>query len=437
MIRDVLPAEVFASIPSPGFFMRPPDLRHAERIPADVRASMGWAWNRGWFAPRMVEISVLEDVFVVEEGLVITRALEVVRSSVQQHDEAAVARGRAAVAEALRHGAAPRVRGDVVLCRKPGSWNYGHFLCEMLPRVWVARQHWPAPARVMIQTVTGKLRQVMHDALGLLGVADIVEADEAVVAVDRLLLVDGLTEHGIYMSPLVMACLDALTSGIAADGDARLFVTRGGMAGRRLVDEAGVLAEATRAGFTIFDPAGVPFARQVAAFKAARRVAGVMGAALTNLAFVPSQTEVFTLAPACMPDTFFWFIGGLRDARAVEIRCAQEGAQTGPRIWDRDVRFDTADRALVFGQAGAGAAPARTQREMLARLGRLFDAGFYLASNPDVAAAGMDPLEHYVGAGWREGRRPSAGFDGGAYLAAHADAVGICPLVHAVTFGEG
>jgi hypothetical protein len=40
-----------------------------------------------------------------------------------------------------------------------------------------------------------------------------------------------------------------------------------------------------------------------------------------------------------------------------------------------------------------------------------FDSGYYLRANPDVAAAGMDPLEHYLIQGFREDRLPHAGFD--------------------------
>jgi hypothetical protein len=35
---------------------------------------------------------------------------------------------------------------------------------------------------------------------------------------------------------------------------------------------------------------------------------------------------------------------------------------------------------------------------------RLFDAGAYLAANPDVARAGVDPLQHYLSHGLSEGR---------------------------------
>ena len=40
----------------------------------------------------------------------------------------------------------------------------------------------------------------------------------------------------------------------------------------------------------------------------------------------------------------------------------------------------------------------------------LFDAAWYLAQNPDVAAAGVDPLKHYIEHGRTEGREAPPGF---------------------------
>ena len=62
----------------------------------------------------------------------------------------------------------------------------------------------------------------------------------------------------------------------------------------------------------------------------------------------------------------------------------------------------------------------------------LFDENFYIAANPDVAAAGIDPLGHYATFGWPEGRDPNPFFDTGGYLFAYpdVDAAGIDPLVH-------
>ena len=66
-----------------------------------------------------------------------------------------------------------------------------------------------------------------------------------------------------------------------------------------------------------------------------------------------------------------------------------------------------------------------------------FDAAYYLAHNPDVAAAKVDPLLHYLAYGWKEGRDPSAYFSTTWYLAQNADvaAAKVNPLEHFEYYG--
>ncbi|MBN4095663.1 hypothetical protein [Methylobacterium sp. OT2] len=70
-----------------------------------------------------------------------------------------------------------------------------------------------------------------------------------------------------------------------------------------------------------------------------------------------------------------------------------------------------------------------------------FDPIYYLFWYPDVRAAGLDPLHHYLHHGWKEGRDPSAGFSTSGYLAANPDVAATShnPLVHFVNtgFAEG
>jgi hypothetical protein len=70
-------------------------------------------------------------------------------------------------------------------------------------------------------------------------------------------------------------------------------------------------------------------------------------------------------------------------------------------------------------------------------LGALFDEDYYLLSYPDIRKAGLDPLEHYLNFGWREGRDPSFSFSTTFYLKTYPDVrlAGFCPLVHYVLFG--
>jgi hypothetical protein len=67
----------------------------------------------------------------------------------------------------------------------------------------------------------------------------------------------------------------------------------------------------------------------------------------------------------------------------------------------------------------------------------LFDAAWYLAQNPDVAAAGADPALHFLLHGAADGRDPGPGFSTAHYLALYPDvkAAGINPLVHYLVAG--
>ena len=69
---------------------------------------------------------------------------------------------------------------------------------------------------------------------------------------------------------------------------------------------------------------------------------------------------------------------------------------------------------------------------------KAFDPRFYLARNLDVAAAGVDPLGHFLEFGWREGRDPTPDFSIDAYLAAFPEVAGsdINPFVHYLKAGK-
>lgn len=67
-----------------------------------------------------------------------------------------------------------------------------------------------------------------------------------------------------------------------------------------------------------------------------------------------------------------------------------------------------------------------------------FDPAYYLAAYPDVAASGVDPLDHYLHAGAGEGRNPNEAFDALGYLATNPDvaASGADPFHHYLTRGR-
>ncbi len=68
----------------------------------------------------------------------------------------------------------------------------------------------------------------------------------------------------------------------------------------------------------------------------------------------------------------------------------------------------------------------------------LFDAEWYAARQPQAAARGMAPLDHYLGGGWRHGADPNPYFDTAWYLARNRDvaAAAVEPLLHYLAAGE-
>jgi len=77
------------------------------------------------------------------------------------------------------------------------------------------------------------------------------------------------------------------------------------------------------------------------------------------------------------------------------------------------------------------------QKTILGAASTLFDSDWYLATYPDVALSGMNPLVHYVTTGGYQGFDPSPLFDSDWYLATYPDVAlwAVNPLVHFVTTG--
>ncbi|MBD3676952.1 MAG: hypothetical protein HUJ27_00950 [Rhodobacteraceae bacterium] len=77
---------------------------------------------------------------------------------------------------------------------------------------------------------------------------------------------------------------------------------------------------------------------------------------------------------------------------------------------------------IRYGRAeGRPPGPAKAETDPVAEA---FDAAFYLRSYPDVADAGVEPLAHFLSHGWREGRDPNPRFSTRFYLLANPDVAG-------------
>ena len=116
----------------------------------------------------------------------------------------------------------------------------------------------------------------------------------------------------------------------------------------------------------------------------------------------------------------------------------QRSVTTVKRARQAGINIGGASRAaiarILSGLATRGLA---ADRRLLAASG-LFDTAAYLTAYPDVRASGVDPLDHFILHGWREGRDPNPMFAVAWYLSKNPDVVeaGINPLLHYVLAGE-
>lgn len=95
------------------------------------------------------------------------------------------------------------------------------------------------------------------------------------------------------------------------------------------MEEDGLLLYAQTRGFAEVEPGALQLPEQIARFRGAVRIVGVMRAAMTNIVFAPPGARVVFLPPAGMPDTFFWFLAALQGLDYTEIRCALSGPVRG------------------------------------------------------------------------------------------------------------
>ena len=141
-------------------------------------------------------------------------------------------------------------------------------------------------------------------------------------------------------------------------------------------------------------------------------------------------------------------IGEAREEFAARLAEARGEGRRLVDVADRDPAR-AGSGARQSGRDGRGGAVARFRdylrgrpnesEELRAiRNSAFFDAEFYLNSNPDVGASGMDAALHYLAHGAREGRDPGPRFSTRDYLVRFPDvaASGLNPLAHYETFGR-
>jgi hypothetical protein len=101
-----------------------------------------------------------------------------------------------------------------------------------------------------------------------------------------------------------------------------------------------------------------------------------------------------------------------------------------------DVAEAGVDPQQHYGAAGRGEGRLPRDEAAILRASGLVDENYYFINGPDVHGAGLRAVEHYVGHGWTENRRPNPYFDGAWYRDRYVPPEGMSPLCHYLLSGE-
>ncbi|MEH3144205.1 MAG: glycosyltransferase family 61 protein [Methylobacterium frigidaeris] len=252
-----------------------------------------------------------------------------------------------------------------------GSFNYGHWLVDDLPRLkafgTLRRLH---PDRRITLVLTGygaasdeirrrTIRLFLGDEAGI-EIAFLPR--DAALRFPRLYYASPVSVHPASKSPEALRFVrdhllrrarevrwklgrECLRTGRAEAGR-RIYVDRAPQWGRAIVNRDAVLDLVRRRGYTVVDPEQLSFSRQVATFARARAVAGPMGAAMTNTLFCRPHATILHLAAEGWTDPFFWDLGAACGQRYRALHGASATPQPRPNREPYAVDLDRLDSML-------------------------------------------------------------------------------------------
>lgn len=258
-----------------------------------------------------------------------------------------------------------------LLIASAGSFNYGHWLVDDLPRLEaffvLERRHPAAPITLVLVAHNVLIDEVRRRSIrAYLGG----RRNPRIVFLEpghnhrfaRLYHVTPSSLHPVAKSP---ASLRAMVGRLRRNtrlrraearlrhlaqargqalrpGGRRLFVDRGSARGRTLTNRAAILARLAALGFEAVDPETMNLREQMILFSQAGTVVGIMGAAMTNTVFCPPGADLIYLAAGeDWSEPFYWdlaAIGGQRYAVIFGEPAAAEGS-----LRDRPFSVDVAD----------------------------------------------------------------------------------------------
>jgi capsular polysaccharide biosynthesis protein len=334
--------EILKSISVSQSYFLYPNIYQAELIPNHIFQILNNHWSSTLYKIENIIICRLENVFVVEEGLVFTKDGRFVIETQTGHSDEVVLNAKKSVQNIIDSNQKIRSHSKAVLCKQRGCDNYGHWIIEMLPKAYLARRELKVDDwSIAVHKTSDNLQSIMEQSLTVIGVdpSRITITSNEPTFFDELIVIHGLTAHSIFISSPVFECMEFISSQVGLGSADKVYAVRRPARSRDFEDEPEAGAVFHSHGFREVETAALSFREQVLAFKNAKRVVGPMGAALTNIIFCRPGTEIIVFMPATALELLFWLISEGKKLCYHEIRCDEVGELQGALPWDRAIRI--------------------------------------------------------------------------------------------------
>lgn len=263
------------------------------------------------FSPHIVTV---EDARILGHGAVTTRDGELLTGSqtLAIHNDPGSLRDwgfgtpiRDLASETARatRGAKRKIEVPTCLLARPGDHIYGHWLVDILPRVFLLEQHKPDFYHYLCDK---RLPRYARSFMKWLGVGQeriiLFDGRSESVRVNSLTLVTNVRQ-GNFIAPgfHYKGMADAIRMAIGLEsseiGDEALLLTRRnwGNQARSMLNINEVEHRVEAAGFTAWAPETDPLEVQIARFSRAQIIVGENGSALHNSVFMPVGARVLSL----------------------------------------------------------------------------------------------------------------------------------------------
>ena len=192
-----------------------------------------------------------------------------------------------------------RLAHAAVWMNRGGRSNYGHFIFDCLSALsWMDDQK----LSDQYMPVAPPLVRWQRDLLNCIRPGEPIQiVDDQAIRIDEVLYTSCLNHYLHRNAGLFTGLVDKLSPLRSMDqrtGRDMVYLSRRGMTGRIMVNEADLEKRLKSVGVTIVRPEKMSVAQQIAVVGAAGTIIGASGAALANLCFLPKGGRLIEIRPA-------------------------------------------------------------------------------------------------------------------------------------------